>query len=112
MSLFKHHIFICINERTSDDPRGSCTAKGSKEIHEAFKNEVKRRGLKGTVRANKAGCMDQCAYGPTVVIYPEGVWYRVANLDDVSEIMERHIDRGEIVERLILKTTPDRDKLI
>lgn len=111
MSLFKYHIFICLNERTPDDPRGSCTARGSREIHEAFKNEVKKHSLKATVRANKAGCLDQCANGPTVVIYPEGTWYHVANLDDVSEIMTRHILGGTIVERLEIKTTHDEDKL-
>jgi (2Fe-2S) ferredoxin len=57
-------------------------------LHAFFKKEVERLGLKGIVRANKAGCLDQCEYGPSVVIYPEGVWYWVGKEADVTEIME------------------------
>ena len=102
MPGFKKHIFVCINERPSDDPRGCCSAKNSKQIQEHFSSEVKKRGLKGSVRANKAGCLDHCAYGPSVVIYPEGVWYTVRTLEDVDEIMDRHIVKGEVVERLLM----------
>ncbi|MBI3995788.1 MAG: (2Fe-2S) ferredoxin domain-containing protein [Nitrospirae bacterium] len=103
MPGFKKHIFVCINERTPDDPRGSCSAKDSKKIHEHFSSEVKKRGLKGSVRANKAGCLDHCAYGPSVVVYPEGVWYTVRTLEDVNEIMDRHIEKGEVVQRLLME---------
>lgn len=106
MSGFKHHIFICINERPKGDPRGCCAETGSVELHAFFKKEVERLGLKGTVRANKAGCLDHCEYGPSIVIYPEGVWYWVGNNEDVTEIMERHIIKGELVERLLM---PDHD---
>ena len=103
MPGFKKHIFVCINERTPDDARGSCSAKNSKEIQENFSSEVKKRGLKGMVRANKSGCLDHCANGPTVVIYPEAIWYTVRTVQDADEIMDRHIIKGEVVERLLLK---------
>ncbi len=102
MSRFKHHIFVCINERPKEDPRGCCAANRSVELHAFFKQETRRLGLKGLVRANKAGCLDQCAYGPSIVIYPEGVWYRARNEADVTEIMERHVVKGELVERLLV----------
>ncbi len=102
MSKFSHHIFVCINERPKGDPRGCCAALGSVGLHAFFKKEVGRLGLKGIVRANKAGCLDQCEYGPSVVIYPEGVWYWVGKESDVTEIMERHVGKGEIVERLLM----------
>jgi (2Fe-2S) ferredoxin len=108
MQGFKKHIFVCINERAQDDPRGCCSAKGSKQIQEHFSSEVKRRGLKGIVRANKAGCLDHCARGPSVVIYPEGVWYTVRTPGDADEIMERHIEKGEVVERLLMADRKDR----
>ena len=103
MPGFKRHIFVCINERPPEDPRGCCSARGSKPIQEFFSAEIKRRGLKGVVRANKAGCLDHCSHGPTVVVYPEGVWYTVKTPEDVLEIMDHHIERGEIVERLRIK---------
>ncbi len=102
MPPFEKHIFICINERSPEDPRGCCLARGSEKIRELFKSEVKRRGLKGKVRANAAGCLDHCEHGPTVVVYPEGVWYRVQNSQDVLEIMDSHIEGGNIVQRLAI----------
>jgi len=102
MPKFEKHIFICTNKRTPEDPRGCCMSRGSEKIREAFKEEVKRRGLKGKVRANAAGCLDHCEFGPTVVVYPEGVWYHVENLEDVKEIMDRHIEGDEIVQRLAI----------
>ena len=106
MSSFKRHIFICINERTPDDPRGSCSKLGSEALHARFKQEAKRLNLKDVVRANKAGCLDHCALGPSVVIYPEGVWYTVKTESDVTEIMERHVIKGEVVTRLLMPDHP------
>ena len=100
---FRHHLFVCENVRPPDDPRGCCTARGSGGLREAFKAELARRGLKGIVRANKSGCLDACAHGPTVVVYPEGVWYGGVTVADVPEIVERHLVGGEPVERLRLR---------
>ena len=63
------------------------------------------------MRANAAGCLDACAYGPSVVVYPEGVWYGHVRVEDVPEIVERHLIGGEPVERLLvpeLNGKPDR----
>lgn len=102
MPKYKHHLFICTNQRSAEDARGCCKARGSEKIREFFKDEVKRRGLKGTVRANAAGCLDHCEFGPVVVVYPEGVWYRVASVEDAREILDSHIEGGKIVERLAI----------
>ena len=101
---FRHHVFVCENRRPDDDPRGCCAAKGSEEIRDAFKAEIYRRGLKGQIRANGAGCLDNCAQGPTVVVYPEGVWYGHVRVEDVPEIVESHLVNGVPVERLRLTT--------
>jgi (2Fe-2S) ferredoxin len=105
---FRHHIFVCMNVRPADDPRGCCSAKGSEKLRDYFKAEIKRHGLSGTVRANQAGCLDACAYGPSVVIYPEGVWYTVKTEEDAREILDCHIGRGEIVTRLLMKHSPGK----
>ncbi|MFO1462780.1 MAG: (2Fe-2S) ferredoxin domain-containing protein [bacterium] len=102
MPKFERHIFICTNERKADDARGCCKARGSEEIREFFKEEVKRRGLKDRVRANAAGCLDHCEFGPAVVVYPDAVWYRVPTVEDAREILDRHIVGGEVVERLAI----------
>jgi (2Fe-2S) ferredoxin len=67
-----------------------------------MKAAVAERGLKGRVRVNTAGCLDQCEHGPTIVVYPEGVWYGFVTLEDVAEIVESHLVNGQPVERLRL----------
>jgi (2Fe-2S) ferredoxin len=100
MPKFDHHIFVCLNERPAGSPRGCCASKGAEAVKVAMKEEITKRGLKSRVRANEAGCLNQCALGVTVVVYPEQVWYRAVTVADVKELFDRHIEKGEIVERL------------
>ncbi len=58
--------------------------------------------LRGRVRINSAGCLDQCAHGVTIVVYPEAIWYGRVTLDDVDELFREHIIAGRPVERLRL----------
>ena len=106
MPSFQRHVFVCTNERAPDHPRGSCKLKGSVEVRDTLKAELKARGLAKVVRANNAGCLDQCEHGITVVVYPEQVWYGHVTAADIPEIIERHIMKGEIVERLLLPDQP------
>lgn len=99
---FEKHLFICTNQRPSDNPKGCCASKGSEAIASKFKEELHKRGLKAKIRANKAGCLDLCEHGPTVVVYPEGVWYKHVALEDVEEIIESHLVGGTVVERLMV----------
>ncbi len=96
----KAHVFVCTNERPAGHPRGCCKTKGSEALVAAFKEQLLKAGLKGEVRAQKAGCLDTCEYGPSVVVYPEGVWYGKVQLSDVAEIVESHLMHGRPVERL------------
>lgn len=102
MAAFERHLFVCINEREAGDPRGCCASKGAVDVAKALKLKAYELGLKRVVRVNKAGCLDQCARGTTIVVYPEGVWYGGVTLDDVDEIVERHLVGGEPVERLVI----------
>jgi (2Fe-2S) ferredoxin len=102
MPEFERHVFICTNQRPEGSPRGCCDSEGKRALQSLFKAAVARRGLKGRVRANSAGCLDQCEHGPTVVVYPEQVWYGFVTPKDVEEIVESHVVRGVPVERLRL----------
>jgi (2Fe-2S) ferredoxin len=102
MPLFEHHLFICTNERDPSAARPSCLPKASKQLKPAFKDAIKDAGLKHRVRANDSGCLDQCEHGPVVVVYPEAVWYGKVHVDDVQEIVEEHLVKGRVVERLRL----------
>jgi (2Fe-2S) ferredoxin len=109
---FQRHVFVCVNERPPDHPKGSCKARGGVEVRDALKKELSARGLAKLVRANNAGCLDQCEHGVTIVIYPEQVWYGGVTVDDVTDIIEQHLIRGEIVERLLIPDQPHLDRRV
>lgn len=102
MAGFRKHVFICTNERVDGDARGCCALRGGREVADALKSKLHEHGLKRIVRANKAGCLDQCAYGVTIVVYPEGTWYGNVTVADVDEIVREHILGDRPVERLVI----------
>lgn len=106
MPSFQRHVFVCVNERAPGNPKGCCKAKGAEEVRDELKKRLYEIGLKGVVRANNSGCLDQCENGVTVVVYPEQVWYGHVTVADVPELIDRHILRGEFVERLMLPDQP------
>ena len=106
MPSFQRHVFVCINERAADHPRGCCKAKGGVEVRDRLKQELTKRGLSKVIRANNAGCLDQCEQGVTVVVYPEQVWYGHVTVDDIQEIVDKHLIAGEVVTRLLLPEQP------
>jgi (2Fe-2S) ferredoxin len=96
------HVFCCTNRRPAGHPRGCCADKGSEELRDYMKDRAKQLGLK-KVRINSAGCLDRCELGPSVVIYPEGVWYSAPTKEDIDEILQTHLVEGGRVERLMLQ---------
>lgn len=98
---YRAHVFCCTNERPEGHPRGSCKRKGSEKLRNYMKARAKELGLDG-VRINTSGCLDRCECGPTMVIYPEGIWYSYLTPGDVDEILDVHLRRGGRVERLLL----------
>lgn len=103
MKRFEKHIFICENKRPDDSPKGSCSVKWSPAILEKFKLRLKELELDDEIRANKAGCLNACAFGPSIVVYPEQIWYGGVTLDDVEEIIQSHLIANKPVERLLIK---------
>ena len=69
---------------------------------ELFKKAIKDRNLNTEARAQRAGCIDVCEFGPALVVYPEGVFYGKVNEADVEEIVQSHIGNNVPVERLML----------
>jgi (2Fe-2S) ferredoxin len=99
---FERHVFICTNQRPEGHPRGCCNPDASDALQKAFKKALAERGVARRIRANKSGCLDQCEHGPTVVVYPDAVWYGGVRESDVAEIVDRHLVGGEPVARLRL----------
>lgn len=102
MDKFSKHIFVCVNERPADHPKGCCLANNGLEVFQTFRAIISGRELKGKVSATKSGCLGECATGAIVVIYPEGVWYSRVAPEDVLEIIDKHILHNQIVTRLLL----------
>ncbi len=102
MAKFQRHIFTCINVRPADNPKGCCAQRGGAEVASELKRRLYERGHKRVVRANKAYCLDQCARGVTMVVYPDEVWYGGVTVDDLDEIIEEHIENGRPVTRLVI----------
>ena len=98
------HVFCCTNKRPDGHPRGCCADKGSEELRDYMKGRAKDLGLK-KVRINNSGCLDRCELGPSVVIYPEGIWYQVKTKEDIDEVLQKHLVEGGRVERLMLQPT-------
>lgn len=102
---FRSHVFCCTNQRPAGHPRGCCLDKGGERLRDYLKARVKELGLPA-VRINSAGCLDRCELGPTLVIYPEGVWYSAHSREDIEEILQTHLVGGRRVDRLMLQ--PDQ----
>ncbi len=87
------HILICAG--------AGCVASGSLDVSAAFRAELNKRGMHESAAVVETGCQGPCVVGPVLVIYPEGVFYQNVKPKDVSEIVEEHLCKGHIVERLV-----------
>jgi (2Fe-2S) ferredoxin len=105
----RHHVFVCSGK--------SCSAVGSAEVIQAFETQLKARGIlfgreakgknpNGSVVLTECASVGFCAIGAAVMVYPDGVWYAQVRAADVSEIIESHLLRGQVVERLALVKLP------
>jgi (2Fe-2S) ferredoxin len=108
--FYDQHIFMCNNVRPEGHPRGCCMARaeaagGFDKLRGYAREKARQLGIQN-VRFNAAGCLDRCEFGPNMVIYPEGVWYRFESQSDIDEILETHFKNGGRVERLMLQ--PDQ----
>ena len=101
----KRQVFVCNGK--------SCTAVGSAEVKKEFEKELEARNLRygkaskgrnpnGSVVLTDCSSVGFCSIGAAVLVYPEGVWYAQVRAKDVKEIVEKHLEKGEIVERLAL----------
>jgi len=100
MSRFKHHVFVCTNERPPGEGRPDCAGRAGREVLDRLRAGAFERALVPQVRINETGCLGQCAQGCSVVVYPEGVWYGGVRPEDADTIIEEHLAAGRPVERL------------
>jgi (2Fe-2S) ferredoxin len=98
---YSKHVFVCTNQKA--EGKKSCGEAHGLSLVAAFRDALKEQGAHLEIRAQKAGCLDMCKFGPAMVVYPEGVFYGGVQLSDVAEIVDRHLLNNEVVERLVIK---------
>jgi (2Fe-2S) ferredoxin len=97
---YTKHVFVCTNDKEA--PKKCCGSATGMALVDAFKAEIAAKGLQTEIRAQRAGCLDTCGKGPSVVVYPEGVFYGNVTPADISEIVEKHLVGNQPVERLVI----------
>ncbi len=101
--MYRSNVLVCGGT--------GCTSSDSLKIVEKLKEEIAARGLEKEVNVITTGCFGLCALGPIVVIYPEGSFYSMVNIDDIPEIVEEHLLKGRIVTRLLYQETVEEDTI-
>ncbi len=101
-SYYQYHVFFCLNRR--EDGAQCCMDHGAEAMFDHMKARVKKMALNGRdkVRVNRAGCLDRCGEGPLLVVYPDAIWYRFVDEEDIDEIIDSHLVQGKPVERLMI----------
>ena len=95
--MFRSHVLICGGT--------GCTSSGSLKIYEKLQEEIDKNGLSKEVQVVKTGCFGLCANGPIMIVYPEGTFYSMVNVEDIPEIVSEHLLKGRIVTRLVYQET-------
>ncbi|MFO8144826.1 MAG: NADH-ubiquinone oxidoreductase-F iron-sulfur binding region domain-containing protein [Candidatus Syntrophosphaera sp.] len=101
MSLKRIDLLICCGS--------GCVSAGALKIKDRFHAVLAEKGISDEINIIETGCMGPCDYGPVLVIYPEGIFYKSVTVDDVEEIVSEHFIKGRPVQRLMMK---DEEKTI
>lgn len=101
--MIRSHVLVCGGT--------GCTSSGSEQIIKTLENEISKQGLAEEVKVVRTGCFGLCALGPIMIIYPEGAFYSMVNVDDIPEIVSEHLLKGRIVKRLLYKETVAEDNI-
>ena len=96
--IYEKHVFICTNDK--DAPKKCCGSTHGMDLVNAMKEALAQSGSTKKIRIQRAGCLDVCGKGPAMVVYPEGVFYGNVQKEDLNEIVENHLLKDEIVNRL------------
>ena len=91
--MIRSHVLICGGT--------GCTSSGSPAIRAHLEKELAAKGLSDEIKVVQTGCFGLCALGPIMIVYPEGTFYSRVTEADVTEIVEEHLLKGRVVDRLV-----------
>jgi sirohydrochlorin ferrochelatase/(2Fe-2S) ferredoxin len=89
----RKHVLVCGNV--------DCAARGSISLVGAMRRLIKSAGQEQAVKVTRTACMGRCGEGPTVAVYPDGIWYRGVTVDDAAELVNEHFLNDRLVARLV-----------
>ena len=97
--MIRSHVLICGGT--------GCTSSGSTTLRDKLAEELKAKGLEDEIKIVMTGCFGLCALGPIMIVYPEGTFYSRVSVEDIPEIVDEHLMKGRIVDRLVYSDTGD-----
>lgn len=100
---YNRHIFICTNQRPEGAAKPSCGNEHGLALVAEFKKQLKEKDLAIEIRTQSTGCLDACELGPSLVVYPDGVFYGNVQINDVEAIVQSHLVDNHILTRLQIK---------
>ena len=100
---YQKHVFICVNQKDSN--KTCCANHGGEVFFDYLKKRLREieKTVEYTIRISKSGCLGRCNLGPSIVIYPEGVWYSYTSFEDLDQILTSHLLQNTIVDRLLMR---------
>lgn len=101
--MYRSQILVCGGT--------GCTSNHSRAILDEFKRLIAEEKLENEVEMVMTGCFGLCAVGPIVIVYPEGTFYSEVKVEDVKDIIEQHIMKGIVVERLLHTDSNSKKKV-
>ncbi|MGN0605260.1 MAG: NADH-quinone oxidoreductase subunit NuoF [Oscillospiraceae bacterium] len=102
-SKYKRHVLVCGGT--------GCTSSGSPKIIETLESELAKNGLTDEVQIVKTGCFGLCALGPIMIVYPEGTFYSMVNVDEIPRIVEEHLKNGNPIKEFLYAETVQGDEI-
>jgi sirohydrochlorin cobaltochelatase len=92
-AAIKKHVLVCTNH--------DCAKKGSTVIAECLQRDIRKKGLHKDFRVTRTSCLGRCGEGPTLAVYPDGIWYRDFHKEDIEALIEQHLQQDRLLSERI-----------
>ncbi|MDD5924537.1 MAG: NADH-quinone oxidoreductase subunit NuoF [Clostridia bacterium] len=102
--MYRSNVLVCGGT--------GCTSSNSQAIIAKLREEIAARGLEEEINVVQTGCFGLCALGPIMIVYPEGSFYSKVEVEDIPEIVEEHLVKGNVVKRLLYQETVKGDEVV